>query len=129
MAIATGDIVWFRGPFPCNFSDRDVFDMHLANHLLPGEGVEADSGYTGRMAIFTPGVGKTSRERKQKSQLRGRLENINGLFKVFGVMKYRWENPDTAKHGTVARAVAAIVQTSFSVGHKLYHVPYYVNYD
>ena len=46
--IQTGEIVWFRGPFPCNFSDRDIFDTFLAEKLLPGEGVEADSGYSGR---------------------------------------------------------------------------------
>jgi hypothetical protein len=29
--IITGDIVWFWGPFPCNMSDREIFDLHLAD--------------------------------------------------------------------------------------------------
>lgn len=129
MCIATGDIVWFNGPFPpCNMSDREIFDLHLDQHLIEGEGVEADSGYTGRVNIFTPGVGKTRNARKQKSQARARLESTNGLFKVFGVMK-KWENHDTAKHGTMAKAVAVIVQLSFSCGERLYDVEYNVNYD
>jgi hypothetical protein len=127
--IKTGDIVWFRGPIPCNMSDREIFDTFLAKKLIPGEGVEADNGYSGRAQIFTPGVAKTRSERKQKSQVRGRHESVNGLFKVFGAMK-RWENSNTAKHGVTARSVAVIVQLSFSIGEtKLYSVPYKANYD
>ena len=126
--IHTGDIVWFRGPFPCNFSDREIFDTFLAKKLVPGEAVEADSGYTGRVQIFTPGVAKNRMVRKQKSQVRGRHENVNGRLKVFGVMKH-WDNPDTGKHGVFARCVAVIVQLSFTLGEKLYDVPYEANYD
>jgi hypothetical protein len=126
--ILTGDIVWFRGPLPCNMSDREIFDLFLSEKLIPGEGVEADNGYTGRAQIFTPSVGKTRAAKKQKSQIRGQHENTNGLFKVFGAMK-RWDNPNTAQHGVVARSVAVIVQLSFSVGEKLYDVPYTANYD
>lgn len=126
--IRTGDIVWFRGPFPCNISDREIFDNYLSTKLLPGEGVEADSGYVGRDQIFTPGVAKTSKERKQKSQVRGRQENVNARLKVFGVMK-RWNNSDPAKHVVFARSVAVIVQLSFTHGEGLYEVPYEANYD
>jgi hypothetical protein len=129
MCIATGDIVWFNnGPFPCNMSDREIFDLHLDQCLIEGEGVKADSGYTERVNIFTPGVRKTRNARKQKSQARARLESTNGLFKVFGVMK-KWENPNTAKHGTMAKVVAVIVQLSFTCGKRLYNVKYNVNYD
>jgi hypothetical protein len=126
--IRTGDIVWFRGPFPCNISDREIFDSHLSQKLLPGEGVEADSGYVGRVQIFTPGVAKTSKERKQKSQVRGRQENVNACLKVFEVMR-RWNNSDPTKHAVVARCVAVIVQLSFTLGEGLYEVPYEANYD
>jgi len=126
--IRTGDIVWFRGPFPCNMSDRDIFDLFLATKLFPGEGVEADSGYSGRSQIFTPGVAQNRTALKQKSQVRGRHENVNGRLKVFGVMQ-RWNNANTAKHGVFARCVAIIVQLSFSLGETLYDVEYDVNYD
>lgn len=126
--IVTGDIVWFKGPFPCSYQDREIFDLYLSNMLFPSEAVEADSGYTGRDNTKCPGVGRTSRERKQKSQVRGRHENMNGRFKFFGVMK-SWTNPDTAKHGIMAKAVALIVQIAFENGERLYDVPYSVNYD
>lgn len=126
--IQTGEIVWFRGPFPCNFSDREIFDSFLAERLLPGEGVEADSGYSGRAQIFLPGTAKNSLQRKQKSQVRGRHENMNGRLKVFGVMN-RWHNSDTALHSIYARCVAIIVQLSFTLGEKLYDVTYTANYD
>ena len=126
--IKTGDIVWFRGPLPCNMSDREIFDMFLSEKLIPGEGVEADSGYTGRSQIFTAAVGKTRTDRKQKSQVRGRHETVNGRLKIFGVMK-EWHSPNTAKHAVMARSVAVIVQLSFSLGDKLYDVDYNVNYD
>ena len=82
--------------------------MFLANKLLPGEGVEADSGYQGRSQIFLPGVAKNQFHRKQKSQVQGRHENMNGRLKVFGVMK-QWENSDTAKHSVFAWCIAVIV--------------------
>ena len=41
----------------------------------------------------------------------------------------KWENHDTAKHGTMFKAVAVIVQLSFSCGKILYNVKYNVNYD
>jgi hypothetical protein len=126
--IQTGDIVWFRGPFPCNTHDRTIFDTYLAKELMPWEGVEADSGYTGRTQVFRRGVGKTRKDRKQKSQVGGRHENMNGRLKVFGVMK-RWNNPDPAKQYIFARCVAIIVQISFSLGEKLYDVDYEVNYE
>ena len=126
--IQTGEIVWFRGPFPCNISDREIFDCFLSKKLIPGEGVEADSGYAGREQIFLPGVAKNSMQRKQKSQVRGRHENMNGRLKVFGVMK-KWNNHDPANHGLFAHCVAIIVQLSFTLGEKLYDVPYTANYD
>lgn len=53
---------------------------------------------------------------------------MNGLFKVFGIMK-KWENRNIAKHGTMAKAVAVIVQLSFTLGENLYEVEYDANYD
>ena len=126
--IATSDIVWFCGPFPCNYNNRNIFDLFLSKKLIPGEGVKANSGYSGRPQVFMPGVAKNSVQRKEKSWICGRHENMNGRLKVFGVMK-QWENSDVALHGVYARCVAIIVQLSFNLGEKLYNVPYTANYD
>ena len=93
--------MWFKGPFLCNCTDKDIFDTHFSNKLLPGEGVEADSGYAGRAQIFVPSVAKSRIERKQKSQVCGRHENTNRRLKIFEVMK-QWDNRNVAKHGVMA---------------------------
>lgn len=100
----------------------------MSQKLLPGELVKANNGYTGHPQIVTPGVAKTRKVRKQKSQIRGRHENVNGRFKVFGVMK-NWHNTDIAKHGLFSWSVAIIVQLSFTLGEKLYDVPYKAKYN
>ena len=120
--------MWFQGPFPGNMEDRDIFDLILSDKLLPGEGVEADSGYSGRKQIFLPGTAKTRAERLEKSQVWGRHKNMNGRLKIFGVMK-QWNNAYPDKHGMHPRCVAIIVQLSFTLGKKLYDVPYTANYD
>ena len=90
--IQTGEIVWFRGPFPCGYSNKEIFDGFLAEKLIPGEGVEADSGYSGRAQVFMPGVAKSHIHRKQKLQIRGRHKNMNVRLKVFGIIK-QWKIP------------------------------------
>ncbi|CAJ1951004.1 unnamed protein product [Cylindrotheca closterium] len=126
--IQTGDIVAINGPFPANLSDREIFDANLSLMLMPGECVEADNGYSGRIQIKTNAVGKDSITRKQKSVARGRHENVNRRLKIFKVME-RWESTNTEKHGKIARAVAVIVQLSFENGARLYPVKYEVTYD
>ena len=128
MCIQTGHIVWINGPFPCNISDRDIFDKGLSKRLLPGEGVEADNGYKGRVQIYVPGCAQTRIARIQKSHTRGRLETVNRRFKQFKCMQ-RWGNNDIFKHADVARAVATIVELAFCTGKELYEVEYDVNYD
>lgn len=129
ICIATGDIVWVNGPFPAAFSDKQIFDSELSLRLFPGEMVEADGGYTGRPQIATPGMGKTSRSRKAKSQARGRHENVNGLAKAFNCLDTRWRH-DLDKHGIAMRAILVTKQCCFNLGEKLYPVDFTrVNYD
>jgi len=125
--ILTGDIVSIKGPFPANLSDRQIFDSNISLMLMPGECVEADNGYSGRIQIKVPGAGKDSATRKQKSVARGRHENVNRRLKIFKVME-RWESTNIEKHAKVARAVAVIVQLSFENGERLYPVKYEVTY-
>jgi len=117
--IKTGDIVWINGPFPANISDREIFDMGLSLELLPWELVEADNGYSGRVQIQIPRAGPTRLDRKQKSQARGRIENVNRRLKVFKIME-RFESTNIEKHAKIARAVAVIVQLSFENGERTY---------
>ena len=102
--------------------------MGLSLMLLPWELVEADNGYTGRVQIQTPGAAPTRLDMKQKSQVRGRHENVNRRLKVFKIME-RFESTNIEKHSKIAPAVAVIVQLSFENGERLYHVNYNVKYN
>ena len=126
--IQTGDIVSISGPYPANMSDREIFDMGLSMWLMPGELVEADNGYSGRVQIQTPGQAISRLWKRQKSKARGRQENVNRRLKVFKIME-QFESTDIKKHGKIARAVAVIVQLSFENGERLYPVEYTVEYD
>ena len=44
--IASGEIVWTHGPFPCgSFPDLKIFRMGMKSALTRGERVVADAGY------------------------------------------------------------------------------------
>ena len=58
IAISTGDIVWFNGPFPASVNDRTIFRCKLKKHLSVGEKVVADCGYERDSRTITPDDGK-----------------------------------------------------------------------
>jgi hypothetical protein len=109
--------------------DREVFDEALSDLLMPGEMIEADSGYSGRQKIATPGMGTSHRQRKVKSQARGRQENVNGRAKMFNILTNTWRY-DLEKHRMVMGAIVVLLQLSFEHGQRLYSVEFdNVNYD
>ena len=74
--IQTGDIVSISGPYPANMSNREIFDMGISLRLMPGELVEADNGYSGRVQIQTPGQAISRLWKRQKSKARGHQEKM-----------------------------------------------------
>jgi hypothetical protein len=129
VCIKTRDIVWLGGPWPAAVHDREVFDEALSDMLIPGEMVEADSGYNGRKKIATPGMGRSHRIRKVKSQARCRQENVNGRAKMFNILTNTWRY-DLEKHRMVMGAIVVLLQLSFEHGQRLYSVDFdNVNYD
>src|SRR6056300_1570684 len=98
-------------------------------HVLPRELVQEDNGYmAGRVQIQCNGQGPNRLSRRQKSQARGRHENVNRRMKVFKIME-RFESTNIEKHAKIARAVAVIVQLSFENGERLYPINYNVKYN
>lgn len=128
ICIATGDIVWVSGPWPAAMKDLEIFDLNLSTKLLPGEKVEADSGYGGRDQIATPQVARNSRHRKQKSQARGRHENVNARVKMFKILAKKWQY-DIESHRKVMMAILVTLQIGFELGERLYEVEYDAHYD
>ena len=136
VCIKTGYIVWINGPFVASASESTIFKDGLGEHICEDEKVEVDSGPKGDHRLVQPHVGKDSKERKQKSVVRGRQEGVNGRMKVYSVltnhfhhMKDGRENMMNA-HGLCFNAIAVITQLKISTGEPIFkdEVEYDVSY-
>ena len=136
VCIKTGHIVWLDGPFVASASESTIFKNGLGQHICEDEKVEVDSGPKGDSRLVQPHVGNDSKERKQKSVVRGRQEGVNGRMKVYSVltnhfhhMKDGRENMMNA-HGLCFKAVAVITQLKISTGEPIFkdEVEYDVSY-
>ena len=129
ICIQTGDIVWTNGPFPCgSWNDKKIFNNGLKHHLLHGERVEADAGYSGDICCSPPNDFGGNREwRAMKGQALARHENTNGIFKRFNVLKHTFRG-DIETHGLFFKAVVAIVQHDIKNGRLSYSVHYHIEH-
>ena len=124
-----------NGPFEASVGDSTIFIEMLADMLAEDEGVEVDAGYKGHPKLKAPTVATSSVAKKQKSQVRGCHENVNGRLKIFNVLvvPFRHLNPCSdmmEKHGWCFNAVAVVTQLKFENGDSLlYGVIYDVAYD
>ena len=128
VSMCRGDTVAVHGPFPGAINDRAVFDLGTSGNLLPGETVEADSFYSGRDAIVLPRCAKTSLHRKEKSQVRGRGENVNARPRCFKILENECRH-DISNHGMHFMCVVTIIQLGFDNGGELCDVPFQANCD
>ena len=136
VCIATGNICWINGPFVASREDSSIFADTLADLLASDEGVEVDAGYKGHPKLKAPTVATSSVHRKQKSQVRGRHENVNSRLKIFNVLVVPFRHLNTRKgrtmmqeHGVCFDAVAVVTQLKFDAGDsRLYGVNYDVTY-
>jgi len=134
VCIKTGFIVWTNGPHKGGMGDAAIFTEKLAGLLAEDKGVEVDAGFKGHAALKNPITAKTRVDRKQKSVVRGRHENVNSRLKTFDVLNapFRHMNPRTKmmeKHGWCFDSVAVITQLKFENGDSLlYDVDYDVSY-
>ena len=126
VAIATGDIVSYNGPFPCGeFPDITIFRLGIRKELGPGETIIVDCGYKGDVRVVTPddpyvdGVIK-----KAMSKARARHETINSRLKKWGALKDRYRHP-LNKHHVIFRAIVVIEQIRIENGHPPFQVKDY----
>lgn len=91
VSVATGDIVWAHGPFPCGeFSDVRIFRLGMKQHLGNGELVIADGGYTDEKCRSCKGVNDPNR--RLFAVVRARHETVNRRFKQFAVLGHRFRH-------------------------------------
>ena len=81
VCIATGDIIWFHGPFPASFPDLTIFQLRLQTKLPLFEKVVADKSYRGSTSVITPDSIHNNRHRKMMAQVRCRHETVNCRLK------------------------------------------------
>ena len=136
VCIKTGHIVWVDGPFVASHSESTLFKHGLGKHIFDGEKVEVDSGPKGDDRLVQPHVGKDSKERKQKSVVRGRQEGVNGRMKVYSVLTTHFHHMKDGRermmkaHGLCFNAVAVITQLKIASGEAIFkdEVEYDVSY-
>lgn len=133
VCIRTGYIVWTNGPFVASTNDATICINGLLNELADDEGVEVDAGYRGNNKFKAPFTATSRVQRKQKSVVRARHENVNGRLKIFDILNipFRHLNPRNRmmeKHGKAFDSICVITQLKFENGESLYEVPYDVTY-
>ncbi len=125
ICIQTGWIVWISGPFPPGpWPDIKIARNGLHAELAHGEKYLADGGYRDKKGGFseTP-TGLNNSDQRMKARARARHENVNRLFKNFGVLERRYRH-DKCKHGRVFHAVAHLVQAMIQLEGAVHQVQY-----
>ena len=107
-------IVWFVGPFPCGqWPDINIFRAHLKRKLLPGEMVEADSGYKDPSCRDCDVV-FTRKDNRAKGRARMRHETVNSDLKTFGVLEQQWRH-DLQKHHLAFASCAFLTHMKYKL--------------
>ena len=126
VCIRTSKIVWIGGPHRAGKNDNTVFQYELQALLFDDEAIECDMGYGGDARLKTPQLGKDTKEREMKSEVRAQHEAVNGRLKIFNVLNthFRHMGRDRAemmeKHKSCFYAVAVITQLKFMAGDKIF---------
>jgi hypothetical protein len=130
VCISTADIVWVNGPFKAGRADKTIFQEDgLRDALCNDKCVEADAGYQGDDKLKNPNISQSRKDRKEKSKVRGRHENVNGFLKKFSVLANVFRHKLKEKHQMCFEAIAVITQLCFEFHGHLYDVEYNAKYN
>jgi DDE superfamily endonuclease len=125
IAINTGSIVWFNGPFPAgSFPDLRVFRIKLRSQLGPGEKVVADRGYRGDTKVCTPDHANSFEHGKAMNQARARHEATNHRLKTWKSLKQVFRH-GRQKHHLVFRSAVVLTQIAMEHGRAPFQVTNY----
>ena len=123
VCIQTGNICWVNGPFPAgSWSDLKIFKAKLANHLPPGEKVEADGTYRHPQCRL-PSEFVSQTDKRAKNKARARHETVNKRLKQWNVLKVEFRHP-IGKHRVCFEAATVFTQQAFNRGHGPFPVTY-----
>lgn len=124
VCIQTGDIVWVNGPFPAGkWPDINIYRRNLKAMLLPGEMVEADSGYKDPTCRHADVV-VSKKDARAKQRARSRHETVNADLKTFGCLNQQWRHA-LDKHALAFCSCAFITQMKYILeGGSKFHCKY-----
>ena len=126
LCIATGDIVWTNGPFPCGaYPDLNIFCRSLKGMLCrAGEKALADLGYRGEAKLINyPNQYDSYPVKKLKKDCGMRHETVNKRMKDFGTLKHKFRHA-LHKHQAIFDACITLIQMEINFGDALYQVQY-----
>lgn len=125
IAINTGDIVWFNGPFPAgSFPDIKIFRNKLKLQLGPGEKIIADRGYRGDIKVCTPDHANSIEHGKVMNQARARHEATNHRLKTWKSLKQVFRH-GRQKHYLVFQSAVVLTQIATENGSAPFQVTNY----
>lgn len=118
ICIATGDIVWIHGPFPCgSFADLRIFRLAMKHVLDDDEYVVADGWYQDERCQTPNNRGQSPLH----ALIRARHETINRRFKQFNVLGHRFRL-SLSLHSICFHAVANLTQIMIESGDRPFSV-------
>lgn len=117
VAIATGNIVWAHGPFPCGlYPDLKIFQLGMKGALGRGEIVVADKGYQDEKCVVEESLQISKEDIKR---IRARHETVNRRMKQFFVLGHKFRHP-LSRHSSCFHAVANLNQIMIANGEPLF---------
>ena len=112
ICIQTGWIAWINGPFPAgDWSDSNIAHNGVCEELDPGEKFLVDGIHSSAHGCSEMPTGFNNDDQHVKAVARARHENVNRLFKNFGILERRFCHR-VELHGLVFQAVANVIQAS-----------------
>ena len=129
LSIATGEIVWTKGPFaPGIWNDIAIFNAFLRVMLEAlKEGALADGGYNGVpcITVEAPLDGEPEYLKKMKQRVRSRQETVNRRLKQFNVL-HRIFRHSRHLHIHCFNACVVLVQLSIQNGEPLFEANFQI---
>jgi hypothetical protein len=127
VAISTGHIVSFHGPFPCGeFPDLKFFRLGMKNQLGPGEKVIADDGYIGETKVCTKHDARDEQHRRVIRCIWAHHATINRRLKTWKSLQSVYRH-DRKKHHLIFESVLVLEQLAIENGHEPFQVHCYVD--
>ncbi len=120
--------MWLNGPYAAGtWADQNIALDGICDELDPYEYFLADGVYNSCTGWSETPNGLNNRDQYMKEVARCRHEQINGLFKSWGILKQRFRGKPW-QHGAVMEAIVNVTQAMIQNGEGTWKVYYNDNH-